>query len=424
MKALHKVTDIAMLGLHSLSVHVVRSILTALGIIIGVCSVVIMLAANAGAAHKAAMTLRALGSNNIIINTIKLPDQTAGGSSRERNQINAYGLLRSDVPRLSGSVPGITRCVVARVSLRDTHVRGQNLTVAAVGTEPEYLDVARLNILAGRFITELDKQEHKAHCVVTASLAERMFAFENPLGKVLTLDGEPFVVVGVMDRLPPSLAGRADEAGNNVIIPLTADQDRFGDVSIRVTGLSRTIEKVELSQIIMQMENEQSVIEGSAVARGLLAAFHDSGDYDLVVPLELIAQQKQQMHLWNMMSVVIAAVSLVVGGIGIMNIMLASVTERTREIGVRRALGAKKRDIIAQFLIEAVMLTTVGGLIGIAIGRFAPLIIERWIDFTAIVTPATLVVPFMMAVLVGLVSGLYPALRAANLNPIEALRHE
>ncbi|MCE5328398.1 MAG: ABC transporter permease [Planctomycetaceae bacterium] len=424
MKALHKVADIFTLGLHSLSVHIVRSVLTALGIIIGVCSVVIMLAANEGAAQKAALTLRALGSNNIIINSVKLPDLASAAPSQNSRQVSAYGLLRDDVPNLCGSIPGIVRCVVARVALRDTHLRGENLTVATVATEPNYADVAHFNILAGRFISDLDVLAHRSHCVITASLAERMFAYESPLGQTVTLDGEPFTVIGMIDRLPPSLAGRGDEAGNNVIVPLTAEQDRFGDMIIRFAGASRTIEKIELSQIVLQMSDEKSVLEGSVIARGLLDESHERHDYDLVVPLELIAQQKQQMRLWNMMSVIIAAVSLVVGGIGIMNIMLASVTERTREIGVRRALGAKKRDVVVQFLIEAVMLTTVGGLAGIAIGRFAPMLMERWIDFTAVVTPASLVIPFMMAVLVGLASGLYPALRAANLDPIEALRHE
>jgi putative ABC transport system permease protein len=172
------------------------------------------------------------------------------------------------------------------------------------------------------------------------------------------------------------------------------------------------------------MADEQAVIDGAGIARNLLARFHQSRDYEVTVPLELIEQRRKQLRLWNFMFVAIASVSLLVGGIGIMNIMLASVTERTREIGIRRALGAKRRDITTQFLVESVTLTTVGGLLGIAIGLLVPWAVEWLLHRTTIVTAYTLLLPFGMAVAVGLVSGLYPALRAARLDPIVALRHE
>jgi len=172
------------------------------------------------------------------------------------------------------------------------------------------------------------------------------------------------------------------------------------------------------------MADENAVIDGVAVARNVLPRTHAEMDYETLVPLELIEQKKKQMFLWNVMLVTIASVSLLVGGIGIMNIMLATVVERTREIGVRRALGAKRLDIVAQFLVESVVLTTIGGAVGIVLGISFPWLIERFLGFPTVISAWTLILPFLMAVLVGLVSGLYPAMRAAALSPIAALRHE
>ena len=427
MKGLNKTFDIVRLGLHSLTVHIVRSILTALGIIIGVCSVIIMLAVNEGAGEKARETLRQLGSNNIIINTVKLPEDESqsGGAGR---QILAYGMRRADVARILGSVPDVELAVVVHRSLKDTTRLGKKLTVAVIATEPSYIHVAQTDVIAGRFINAVDMEREMPHCVITSSLARRLFAYAEPIGQTLMLHAVggrfPFTVVGVIRRLPATLAGRADDVGSNVIVPLSASQSRLGEISLRQTASGFEMEKVEVSQLILKMPNEQEVLNGAAIARGLLQRYHTQGDYEVVVPLELIAQQKEQMRLWNMVSFVIAAVSLVVGGIGIMNIMLASVTERTREIGVRRALGAKRQDIVVQFLVESITLTTVGGLVGIGIGLGLPFLVERWLDFATRITSMTLVLPFVMAVAVGLVSGLYPALRAAGLDPIVALRHE
>ena len=425
MTGAHKLVDMVRLGLHSLTVHVVRSVLTAVGIIIGVCSVIIMLAVNQGASHKAQETLRRLGSNNIIINTVKLPEDESRVTAAHGIKVRSYGLTHADVARLTGgSVPNIQRCVVVHRTLKDSYVRGKMLTVAVIATDPTYIQVAQTEILDGRFISSVDMLRSKPHCVVTASLARRLFGYKEPLGRIISIQGEPFIVVGILGRLPATLAGRADDVGSNVVIPLTTNWARFGKISIRHVAGSFSAEKVEVSQIILQMTDEKSVLEGAKIAKPLLERYHEEEDYETVVPLELIAQREEQMRLWNIMSVVIAAISLVVAGIGIMNIMLASVTERTREIGVRRALGAKRRDIVIQFLVESVALTAVGGLIGIGVGVLLSWRVEGWLGFATKMSATTLLLPLAMAVVVGLASGLYPALRAARLDPITALRHE
>ncbi len=178
--------------------------------------------------------------------------------------------------------------------------------------------------------------------------------------------------------------------------------------------------------MILQMADEQAVIQGAALARSLLGRVHSKLDFDVSVPLEQIQMMKQQKRMMTLVSLGIAAISLVVGGIGIMNIMLASVTERTREIGIRRALGAKKKDIVTQFLVESVALTIAGGLVGIGVGLGGCYSLQPLLGFPfpPVITPLAIFFPFIMAVAVGLISGLYPAIRAANLDPITALRHE
>jgi putative ABC transport system permease protein len=235
----------------------------------------------------------------------------------------------------------------------------------------------------------------------------------------------PFIVVGVMDRLPPLLAGQTSMSGHYVLVPWNSALDRFGKFSIILAAGSYTAEKVDVSYLILQMKDEDAVLQGAEVARSLLARYHpDRAEFHVRVPLEEIELQKKQKRLWNIMFLVIASVSLLVGGIGIMNIMLASVTERTREIGIRRAVGASQVDIVWQFLLESVALTIVGGLIGVGIGVCVPWVVEQFLGIRTVISTVTLVLPFAMAVIVGLVSGLYPALRAAKLDPIVALRHE
>lgn len=422
VKTVNKVWDIVLLGLHSLTVHKARSVLTALGIIFGVWSVIAMLAINQGASYQAQLYLRELGSDNIIIESQKAPSEQSKASAGRG--VLSYGITYTDVLRLRDSIPSVVRTAIAHRTLKHAYVGGRNLTVTVFATEPNYAKVARVDITAGRFITASDLLRGKPVCVITEALSKRMFPATNPLGKTMRLAGEPFTVIGVISRLPQTLVGQSGDIDNYVIIPLSADRRRFGEYTIMFGQGSGTFEKVEVTQMILQMADEKAVTQGAIIARSLLERKHETQDYDVKVPQELLEQQAKQRKLWNMVFLMITSVSLLVGGIGIMNIMLASVTERTREIGVRRALGAKRRDIVVQFLVESVTLTTAGGIIGIAVGTTLPQLIESVLGFKTIITPITLIMPFVMAIIVGLLSGIYPAKRAAQLDPIVALRHE
>jgi putative ABC transport system permease protein len=422
MKAIYKAVDIALLGLRSLTVHKVRSLLTALGILFGVWSVIAMLAISEGASYQSQLHLREMGSANIIVRSVK-PPQDSGATAASRGAL-IYGLTRQDVACLRGNLPGVQKCVSTHQTLRYAHANGKNVLVTLIATEPSYADVVQMDMEDGWFIRDVDVLRHRPHCVVTRFLADRLFAYEDPLGQTVRVAGEPLVIVGILSRLPRTLAEGVIDAGSCVIIPQSTDRSRFGEYSVVVAQGVFMMEKVDVSQVILQMADEKAVLEGAEIARSLMKRRHEESDYETIVPRELLEQIRKQSRLWSIVFMVIASVSLVVGGIGIMNIMLASVTERTREIGIRRALGAKRTDIIVQFLVESVTLTTVGGVIGIAIGITVPWGVEKLLNFMTIVTASTLLVPFLMAVVVGLASGLYPALRAAKLDPIVALRHE
>ncbi len=421
MKAVYKVTDIVRLGVSSLLVHKVRSMLTALGIIFGVWSVIAMLAISQGASYESQVALRRLGSDNIIIGSVKPPQEAADQTSGALH----YGLSFQDVNRMRDNIPGVRRCVIIHSTPKLAYGGGTSQhQVNVLATEPAFAQVARACIKEGRFINSLDMLRRTSVCVVTDSLARKILGQGSAIGKTVRLSGMAFVVVGVLERLPGKLTGGPADAGDYVLIPHTTEQMRFGDMTVVYGQGNEVFERVEVSTAIFQMSDEQAVISGASIARSMLERTRREMDYQITVPLEEIEQRKRQMEIWSYVLMAIALVSLVVGGIGIMNIMLAGVTERTREIGIRRALGAKRRDIIVQFLVEATTLTTAGGLVGIAVGLVVPWAVENTLKFKTIVTPRTLVLPFIVAIIVGLVSGLYPATRAARLDPINALRHE
>jgi putative ABC transport system permease protein len=209
-----------------------------------------------------------------------------------------------------------------------------------------------------------------------------------------------------------------------VYIPIEIGRKWYGNMQVKMRAGSREMEEVELHEVVVEVDGPQNVELVAAACREMLARFHNQSDYEIVVPLELLLSAERTKRIFSIVLGTIAFVSLMVGGIGIMNVMLATVTERTREIGIRRALGAKRRHIVTQFLVETVVLSVGGGLLGVGFGFVAPLAIEHFAKMPTIVTPAAPVAAFLISAGVGVVFGLYPAWRAANMDPVEALRHE
>jgi len=418
-----KLLDIILLALHSLSVHLVRSGLTMLGIVFGVCSVSIMLAIQAGASKEAQEKLSILGSSNVIMNSIEPARETSGSRGRAITTLRKYGVKHRDIKCIVDNVPGVKDyATVHKVKLRYYCREDKKRYSLVMGVTPNYADILDLRILKGRFISTVDMLHGKCYCVITRTLARKAFKCLNPVGRMVRLKGQPFEIIGVVDFIPSKLG--ISEEDIPIFIPKSTKEGRFGQINVNWHDGTMTSEDVEVDQLILRMEDESAVIEASPIIRSIMEKNHDKLEYAIMIPLKLIQAKAEQQKIWDMIFIAIASISLVVGGIGIMNIMLASVTERTREIGIRRALGAKRREIVIQFLIEAMLMTTLGGLIGVIMGYFIPPLLKDIVDVTPIVSVSMLIGPLLMAVGVGVVSGLYPARRAASLDPIEALRHE
>ena len=419
------------LGTKSLMLHKLRSSLTMLGIIFGVCSVIAMLAIGEGASYEAQEAIKKLGSNNILLRSLKPPEQAReqGGGSSRGSQLK-YGLTYEDGARLQSTIPGVLRVLPMRIIRENVRFERNEIPCQVIGTLSFYTEVTGTAVVRGRFLANFDEDHAENVCVITTGLARRLFPYQDPMQHTLKIDAFYYRVVGIVqERSQPeqrSQAGKMEgqPLDNNVYIPLSTSRSRFGEVLVRRSANSFEAEEVQLHQVTVQMRDVAAVETADPQIKTMLTRFHDQNDYEIIVPLQLLRQAEQTKRIFNIVLGSIAAISLLVGGIGIMNIMLATVTERTREIGVRRALGAKRWDITMQFLVETVVLSFSGGVIGVLVGVITPVVVSHLTTMRTIVTLWSVLVAFGISGAVGIIFGLYPAKAAARLDPIEALRHE
>ena len=412
-----------LLGIRSLLLHKLRSILTALGIIFGVSSVIAMLSIGEGAEYAAQEEIKRMGSENIILKSLKSSDDESG----EQRELLVYGLTWKDFRQIRDTIPTSVTMVPMRFVPADARYKRASLKVQVVGTTPDYVDLGNVELRRGRFLSPNDAVAIRPVAVVGAHVARELFLAEDPLGAQFRVASHVFRIVGILEETGGATGtggSQAEDRNTDVYVPLIALNKRFGDNIVRVVSGARSMERVELHQIIVAVDSDEHVGPTAKALRGLLAKSHPRHDYEIIVPLELLKQKERTKRIFNIVLGSIAAISLLVGGIGIMNIMLASITERTREIGIRRALGAKKRDIVMQFLVETVVLSTSGGVLGILLGVAVPYFVEMASGMKTIITVHSLILSFGISAGVGIIFGLYPANRAADMDPIEALRHE
>jgi putative ABC transport system permease protein len=421
------------LAVRSLWLHKMRAFLSVLGIIIGTGAVIALMAFGEGSMQEALDAIRKLGATNIIVTSLKPPENSATGG---RQRVATYGLTQDDYERFAVLQQGgtVTRMVPMRIFQQEMRRGYHKFTGRAVGTTPAYAEVNDLPLAMGRFLRQEDDDNMDNVVVLGSNVAAVLFPFEDPLteDRTFQLGNYYYRVIGVLKRRTPvadSGGAASEDYNNDVYIPLSTCNKRFGQIiTIRQAG-SFQREQVQLSQVTLTVSDVDKVRPTGELIKAIVAQ-HRQPDTLVTVPLDKLEAAEAEKRRFLGLLAMIAGISLVVGGIGIMNIMLATVTERTREIGIRRALGAKRRDITMQFLIEAVVQTSLGGMLGTLFGLFFAFVvppIAQWLwnwHLPVKITAMPIFLALIVAVAVGVGFGLYPAIRAARLDPIEALRHE
>ena len=401
------------LALRGIRAQRLRAFLSAFGIMVGIASVIAILALGEGAREEALQQVRHLGTNNIIVRSVLLANNKRDPAANE-----SRGLSLGDATRLERISPQITALAPVKeqwtmASWRDREIRGR-----VVGTTPEVQETSKLRVAAGRFFVGEDRRQRRQVCVLGAQISRELFRLENPLGERVQIGKDWFQVVGVLQNR--ALLGgdkavvRAHDINRDIYVPLEA-----------MISIAAPREVWPVNELALVVTTETKVVETARLVRTVLERTHRGvRDYEVIVPLELLAQRRQTQKLFNAVLAGVAALSLLVGGTGIMNIMLATVTERTPEVGVRRAVGATAQDIVLQFVTETATLTFLGGIAGVALGIATSWGLNIFGGWPVQVSLATVGGVLAVSILCGLVFGLYPALKAAAADPIEALRYE
>jgi putative ABC transport system permease protein len=393
------------LGVRSLLLHKLRSTLSILGVVFGVAAVVAMSSVGEGARHEALEQVGALGIDTV---TVRTRPPAAGRAAEGGLRLRDAEAVRAVVPGLLGVAP------VREASLSATS-GGRRTDVTVVGTTPGYQVAARLPVAAGRFLADLDVKERKRVAVLGATVARALFPMGEACGATLALGGDWFQVIGVLEgRASPRArpgAIRTRDVNRAVFVPLPA-LDR-GDS--RADGID---------EVVLRVDGAERVSASAEVVKALLRRTSGGGGFEVVVPREILRQKERTQRIFNVVTGAVAAISLLVGGIGIMNIMLASVAERRHEVGLRRALGATRQDIAAQFLVESSLLTSSGGVLGASLGMLGSHLIQRLAGWPTALSPLMLALALLTALAVGIGFGFYPAWQAAQVDPMQALREE
>lgn len=431
------ILDAIQTGLSELLSHKMRSMLTMLGVIFGVAAVIAMVSIGEGAKQEALDQIRLMGTNVVHVKR----GQITGELAEKAEERSPYGLKLSDTAALHGICSFARRIVAVREVFADVKNGEVPVPVKVVGTEPDYVTVTRSTVSQGRFLDWHDINGRELVCVLGAIAKRDLFGFSPAVGRSVKISGELFRVVGVMEPKEIGTAKAASalrDLNTDIYIPITSSVNNFNVAAqtvmpsdpVKLHSMSHRMRSRPsaansgLTEIIMEVDSDEAAVPSADVIRSILDRQHKGiKDYEIVIPAELLRQSQQTQRIFNIVMAAIASISLLVGGIGIMNIMLATVTQRTREIGIRRCVGATRWDIIRQFMLEALVITCAGGLMGVAFGVGGAKGITDFAGWRTVVSVQAVIVSFSVSALVGVVFGLYPAVRAAMVDPIEALRY-
>jgi putative ABC transport system permease protein len=405
-------------GFENLLLHKLRSLLTMLGMIFGVAAVIAMLSIGAGARQQVMAMIEQMGVRNVIVEA----HESVSWEDYQQVRKTSLGLTLRDFRVIQTNVTGLVQGTPRKRFTPGRMVpKPQHDMPVVYGVSPNYQQIASLKLVQGRFFNDHESARAAAVAVLGQGAKSSLFGQANPIGQYIKVNEQWFDVIGVVGPQLSASTGNNDlpaqDLNNLIYVPLESALFRLED--------SRSGFKDDIDGIYLQVESSTDTIPTADVVRSLLDISHKgAGDFSVIAPAELLAQQKRTQHIFDLVMVAIASISLLVGGIGIMNIMLASILERTREIGIRRAMGARQRDVIRQFLVEAVLISLLGGLIGIAFGFGISRLIAWLAGWSTVTTVSSILLSFLFSVSVGLLFGIYPARKAARLDPVEAIRYE
>jgi putative ABC transport system permease protein len=404
-----KITDLLSLALSRLGTGKLRTALTMLGIIIGVAAVITMLAVGTGASVKLQQQAASIGSNIILI----VPGSTTSGGARSGTGSNNT-LVLADLDAITANCPAIEAAAPSVRGSAQVVFEEKNWSTSVMGTNEDYERVRDWKVTSGRYLNRQDIDGRTKNCIVGKTIVDELFGQEDPIGKIIRIKKVPFTIVGVLEARGQSPVGQDQD--DTILVPVTTGQSRLFGITwlnaIMAKGKSNELMGKAVDQVTALLHERHRIPEG------------EDDDFSVRNLSDMLAMAETQTKIMALLLGSVASVSLLVGGIGIMNIMLVSVTERTREIGIRMAVGAKGRDIMLQFLIEALVLSILGGLLGIGLGVLLSYIIGSFGTFTTQVTVFSVMLAFGFSMAVGIFFGFYPAQKAAGLDPIAALRYE
>ncbi len=420
------VRDLFRLSLHNLLLHKVRSTLTSLGVIFGVGSVIAMLAISEGAKQSALAQIEAMGIDKIIVFSKRPPVDGTSDSSDNASVMERYGLTKRDMDNIvkMDNVEHITSVFDARKKV----LKGLSRTdIKLVGSDFKFLEDSQARMEKGRWFTPADFENNAYVCVIGKNVKRRLFQIGNTdiIGSTIRVEDAVFRIIGILEN--PYAPQYSEIGGQNdmILIPMTTSRALFRDYTFYREGRSHKITRIEYDLFLIKVADISYIDNTAKRVAGYLEKTHSSTkDWGMTVPFELLVQMEKTQNIFTIVMGSIAGISLVVGGIGIMNIMLASVYERRKEIGTRRALGAQKADILLQFLIETVFLTSIGGITGIMLGVGIGTAITYYTDMQTIYSAWSIILALVISSLTGVIFGTYPAYKAAQQNPITVLRAE
>ena len=408
--------------------HKLRSLLTALGIIFGIASVISMVSTGEGARRAILEQIKELGTNNIIVNAVKPPAEQNTKKDDGQSSMLRYGLTFRDLRQIRETLPTITDALPVHDVKDWLWWKSRRMEARIRGVTPRYFAALHLVPMLGRTLDDDDERSRARVCVVRTRVLREARYVGDPLKLQLKIGSQFYRVVGVLPDFASKNPDRAilgiDDRALEVYVPFETVVDRLGLTKGTQEAGSYEYSRVELHQIVCTVDREENVTAAARGVQAILGTFHPRKDYEVAVPVELLQSRAQAQRTFDIVLPVIAGIALLVGGIGILNIMLASVTERTREIGIRRAIGASQWDITLQFLVETVTLALVGGLLGVLLGVIGVYVIEQFTEWTPVITPGAVLVSLGISCATGVVFGLYPARRAAMMDPVRALRAE